>query len=156
MAFVRALGPLHPARVLALLLACGACGGTEIDPTGLPSIADHTTWDSFVTLGAVPGHGDTYRVIYRNDIARNYAHAGKYPDGAVIVKEVYDLAAGDGRGDLNYLAIMRRIDDPPPDIPAADGWLFTDKRGDSETQLDLCWGCHRQAPYDGAWFDHGL
>lgn len=135
----------------------GACSATTVDVTGLPETDDYTSWDSFTTYGPVPGHGDTYRVIYTNFLARYYDHAGRYPLGSVIVKEVYENDDGNP-GDLRYVAIMRKLDQAPADADLQGGWLFTmaSEPGAEETFDTGCWErCHAQAPVDGAWFDYG-
>jgi hypothetical protein len=131
---------------LALLVGCGDAVTPE--PTG-----DYTQWYRLDTYGSVPGHGDSYRVIYVNAAAR--MQEGLRSPGAVLVKEIRDNLAGQP-GDLRYVAIMRKLRDgySPED---EGGWLFTqaDAPGGAETHLDLCWNrCHVQAPFAGAWFDY--
>ena len=137
------------------------CGGEDIDPVGLPSIQGYEAWPSIVVTGEVPGHGDTVREIYANDMARAAAN-GQYLEGSVLVKEIYRKRGDGTRGELDYRAVMRRmVSDPPMAVAGLpvedDGWLYTYLDGDgSETYLPLCWAnCHRQAPYEGAWFDYG-
>ena len=75
----------------SLSLSLGACS-EDIDPADVASVPidDYETWDVVEPLlGPVPGHGDTYRVMYRNEEARRYTGAGEYPLGAAIVKEIY-------------------------------------------------------------------
>lgn len=145
---------------VALLVLLAGCFPTEeIDPTALSvSIDGYRDWYKVEPLlGPVPGHGDTYRILYVNDVALAYTGGGFYPDGAAMVKEIYDLEGEAGRGDLDYTAVMRRIDEADdPDLPLDDGWLFTNLGTDGvETHNPLCWdSCHRQAPYQGAWFDY--
>ncbi len=141
------------------VLSVGACG-EKLDPDDIEvSIEGYTAWNRVEPLlGPVPGHGDTYRIMYRNETALHYTGAGTYPLGSAIVKEIYDLSGKDGKGALNYTAVMRRMDkDAYPDLPITGGWLFTLIDGGSEeTQLDSCWdSCHRSAPYVGAYFHHG-
>lgn len=148
-----------------LLLACCFFVATssckeDIDPSTIdPSIEGYATWDRVEPLlGEVPGHGDTYRIMYRNDIARSYTGAGRYPLGSAVVKEIYALKDSDQRGELLYKAVMRRMDaDSHPDLPIDGDWLFTQiDSGSEEFQRDLCWAsCHVNAPYLGAFFDHG-
>ncbi|MGE3545161.1 MAG: DUF692 family multinuclear iron-containing protein [Kofleriaceae bacterium] len=60
--------------------------------------------------GPAPGHGDTYRIIYANEVAADPTwdlYLG-YREGSVVVKEVRDDVDGQP-GDLRYLAVMRRI-----------------------------------------------
>ncbi|MEZ4362249.1 MAG: cytochrome P460 family protein [Kofleriaceae bacterium] len=133
----------------ALLLACGESVTPE--PLG-----DYTTWKRIDTYGDLPGHGDSYRIIYANDLALTYA-GGAYPEGAAIVKEVRKRN-GDQPGDLRYLAIMRRIGPAPLGLDDEAGWLFTQasEPGGSEVYRSLCWNrCHVAAPYAGAFLDYG-
>jgi hypothetical protein len=146
--------------VALVVLLAGCFPSEEIDPADLTvSIADYRDWTAVEPLlGTAPGHGDTYRVLYVNDAALAYTGGGFYPEGSAMVKEIYDLAGTDGRGDLRYIAAMRRFDeDTEPELPLDEGWLFTsfDEGDTTETQNPLCWSsCHRQAPYQGAWFDY--
>lgn len=156
------------AAALAPALAAALAGCLEeVDPAGLPSIDGYRTWWSAPPLvGFIPGHGESYRVIYVNDVARTYPHAGRYPIGSVIVKEIHDVAGDDGQGELRYLAIMRKVGEPGElgaldvDAPVDRGWVFTEKRGTGadvpERHRGSCWSaCHRQAAYDGVWLDYG-
>lgn len=151
-----------------VLAAAGALAGcpAPVDTTGLPSAEGYRDWpDPIVTTTPIPAHGDTYRVIFANEVARRYAHAGPYPLGTVLVKEIFNKTSAGGPGDLRYIAIMRRVGDAPTtgyaDLPADqidDGWLFSeaDGPGEDEVRLDLCWAkCHRAAPVAGAWLDYG-
>jgi len=147
------------AALFVLLVGCFPT--EEIDPSSLPdgvSIDGYEGWSKVEPLlGPVPAHGDTYRILYVNDTARAYTGGGFYQDGSTMVKEIYTLDGEAGRGDLDYTAVMRRIDeDSEPDLPIQDGWLFTNLGTDGvETHSPLCWdSCHRQAPYQGAWFDY--
>ena len=138
-------------------LAAG-CGGEDIDPAGLPTIAGYQSWPSRTEKGEVPGHGDTIRVIYANEVARTYAHAGRYPVGAVLVKEVYEKGAYDRPGKLRETQLMRKVTEDflPSPRPLDKGWLFTHLDGGKETRKALCWDrCHRQGRFDYAWFDYG-
>lgn len=135
-------------RLAALgLLALTAC--TEsISPEPL---GDYTAWAHIDTYGPAPGHGDTYRRIYVNDMAR----LGTKEVGAILVKEVYDKV-GDMPGDLRVVEIMRKV---RGGYAAADegGWLFSaaSTPGGAETHTDTCWNrCHVSAPFAGNWFDY--
>lgn len=143
--------------LLTALLCASACTGTTVDTSGLESVDGYAEWDQFETQGPAPGHGDTYRLIYTNFLARYYAHAGRYPLGSVIVKEVHDNADG-SPGDLRYIAVMRKLSEAPADAELQGGWLFTmtSEPGGEEVYDPGCWDrCHAQAPVDGAWFDYG-
>jgi hypothetical protein len=131
----------------------------DINPDELSvSIDNYESWNKVEPLlGEVPAHGDTYRIMYRNEVAREYTGAGEYPIGSAIVKEIFERK-GDAKGKLLYKAVMRRLDpEIDPGVPIDGGWLFTQiDSGADEFQRDLCWdSCHVRAPYQGAFFDHG-
>jgi hypothetical protein len=144
----------------AMAMALGIGCGEAIDPAGLPSADGYTDWYRLDVTGSVPGHGDTYRIIYVNELGRDYGHAGAYAPGTVIVKEIRSLD-GDQAGDLLYVAIMRKIDEDGPaaaGLPIDGDWLFTSASevGASETYFDYCFAkCHVQGPIDWAWYDYG-
>lgn len=151
--------PAYMTRFLLIAAAStlGACS-TAVDSAELEPLTGYTEWHRIDSTGPVPGHGDTYRIIYVNDIARTYSHAGPYPIGSIVVKEIRDLADDGSPGDLRYLGVMRKLDQAPSGVELEGGWLFTmaDELGDTEVQPSSCWGpCHIQAPIDGAWFDYG-
>ena len=161
---------------LLLFLVASACSeGTVVDIEPVP--ADYTDWFRIDTVGPVPGHGDSYRIIYVNDIARlfgtvigednNREFVYIYPEGSIIVKEVRERD-GDQPGDINYLGVMRMLADD--EVPAgADldeptelrtyGWLFTylaDDIDSDEEWRSSCWDeCHAAAPFAGAFYDYG-
>lgn len=143
-------------RSILALLVLAACK-QDIDVSELPPIDDYRSWTRIGPfVGPIPGHGDSVRPVYVNDVARSYPHAGRYPVGSAIVKEILSP-----EGDLRYVAVMRKIgeepwDTPPEGIPSNGGWVFTQLTDGEEKAWDLCWAtCHRQAPWDGAWFDYG-
>jgi hypothetical protein len=142
-------------RAIVPLLLLAACG-TEIDPAGLPSIEGYPTWRKFAELETdIPGHPNSIRPIFVNEVASEYPHGGRYPLGTVIVKEIWGREAPGRRGDLRYVAIMRKVGEGAP-VPTNDGWLFTQLVDGVETQHELCWRtCHKAGPWDGAWFDYG-
>ena len=133
------------AIVSTVALGCGEAVSPE--PLG-----DYTTWDRFDTYGDAPGHGDSYRIIYVNEIART---AGPTELDATLVKEIRDNDGGTA-GALRYVAIMRKLRaGPSPDDQG--GWLFTQASspGGAEFESALCWGrCHAQAPFAGVWLDY--
>ncbi len=136
-----------------LLIALLACACTDVSTEGLPSIDGYQDWDvggSWVSPN--PGHADSYRIVYVNDVGRSYGHSGRYLPGTVLVKEVYDGVDGP----LRYLAIMRKVGDEDVEAPVEGGWVFTQLIDGEERYLDSCWAsCHRQGTYDGAWRDYG-
>ncbi len=138
--------------ITASLVACG-------DPVTPEPLGDYTAWKRLDTYGELPGHGDSYRIVYANDVALTFA-GGNYPEGSVLVKEIRARAGADGAepGDLRYLAIMRRIGPAPLGHADEAGWLFTQasEPGGAETYRSLCWNrCHVAAPYAGAFLDYG-
>lgn len=143
---------LVAAALAALLAACG-------DPVSPEPLGDYTAWKRLDTFGELPGHGDSYRIIYANDVALTYA-GGSYPEGSVLVKEIRARTGAGGAepGELRYLAIMRRIGPAPLSHQDEAGWLFTQaaEPGGDETYRSLCWNrCHVAAPYAGAFLDYG-
>lgn len=142
--------------VLCCALVAG-CGGDEVDSARLPSIAGWETWPRKEVRGFVPGHGDTYRIIYVNPKAQEYPHGGPYAVGTILVKAMHEDDGG-RPGKLQHLNIMRKLGDladPPATLDR--GWLFTDLRDGKEKQKDSCFdSCHRQGPFDYAWLDYGL
>jgi hypothetical protein len=136
------------ALLLAVVIAGCAAERADVEPLG-----EYTAWKKLETYGKTPGHGDTYRIIYANDVAEMFNQA-EYGVGTVLVKEVYNLAPGGGPGSLRVIEIARRLDTAPAD---QDGWLFTDAStpGGVESVKDFCWRrCHTAAPFAGAWFDY--
>ncbi len=136
----------------ALLLALGVTGCAD-ERADVEPLGDYAAWKRIDTYGKTPGHGDTYRIIYANDVAETFNEA-EYAVGTVLVKEVYDRNAMGGPGALRVIEIGRRLDSAPDD---QDGWLFTktDAPGGDEYVQDFCWRrCHSASPWAGAWFDY--
>lgn len=142
-------------RWAPLLVVAAACGtAVDVEP-----VLDYETWGPpIVVTGEAPGHADSYRAIYANDLARDpeQAFVPGYQEGAIIVKEIRDNNNG-APGDLRYVAIMRRIGPVTQAFEDKGGWLFTmasDVRA-TEKEFDFCWSrCHAAAPYNGAWYDY--
>lgn len=145
------------AVVLVLVGAIGFATGCPA-PVSEDFPDDYTSWPDPITVrGSAPGHGDTIRVIYVNDIARAATSISPtYPVGSIIVKEIRDDDDGQP-GDLRYLAIMRQISAPATALEDEGGWLFSqaDTPGSEEVSFGFCWGrCHAAAPYNGAFYDY--
>ena len=136
------------ATIALLALALAACA-EEVSP---PPLGDYTAWYRVDTYGPAPGHGDTYRIIFANDVARTEGPTAK---DAILVKEIHDND-GNQPGGLRYVAIMRKVRaGPAPEDEG--GWLFTqaDAPGGAETHTSECWNrCHSQAPLAGVWLDY--
>ena len=144
-------------RLLALVAGLVGCAPV-VDVAELPSIEGYNTWYSVEFGGPVPGHGDSVRPVFVNDVARTYPHGGRYAVGSVVVKEVRERNADNSAGALRYIAVMRKVGDTPVSAPVDDGWVFTQLSGPgaAERSPSSCWStCHRHAPVDGAWYDYG-
>ena len=159
-------------RTLMLLaaLAAAACGDPVVD-VDKGELLGYEDWKRVDVWGEVGGHGDTYRIIYANDVAEdrysnNNGDPGEWKPGAILIKEIRDRD-GDEPGDLRYIGIMRRIvDGLEPDGAelhrinplGSSGWLFTQLDGDIESDevyRESCWSeCHVSAPYGGAFLDY--
>ena len=137
--------------VAALVTGC-------VESVSPEELGDYTAWKRLDVIGEAPGHGDTYRIIYANDVASapgSRLYIG-YPEGSVIVKEIYENDGG-RPGALKYVAIMRRIGVVTTVLVDQGGWLFSESAEPhgSETHTDRCWNrCHVAAPYNGAWHDY--
>lgn len=156
---------------LLLLLAAACSSATVVDIEPVP--ADYTSWYRVDSTGAVPGHGDSYRIIYANEVARTFGtivdedYVYRYPQGSIIVKEVHERD-GDQPGAIKYLGVMRMLDDSDTPDGAelgrtselrSYGWLFTylaEDIGSDEEYRSSCWDeCHVSAPFGGAFYDYG-
>lgn len=143
------------ARGLLLGAAVLAGCAEEVD---VPPLGDYTAWKRLDVTGDAPGHTNSYRVIYANEIAADPAAelVPGYPDGAILVKEVRDDDGGTP-GALRYLAVMRKVRPVTRALSDEGGWLFTETDGPTgpELKFGFCWGrCHAAAPYNGAWYDY--
>jgi hypothetical protein len=148
-------------RALAVALAFSLAGcAAEVDTSDLPDISDYRSWPSFEVSGELPGHGDTVREIFVNDLAQSWSGAGEYPLGTVIIKDVYERK-GSERGSLSYIAVMRKLDQSqvPGGGELQGGWLFTmlaDEDSAEANNLRCYETCHVAAPNDSSFFDFGL
>ena len=117
---------------------------------------DYRDWYSVTAVGEVPGHGDSYRVMFANDDARSWSGSGEYPADSVIVKEIYHRD-GDAMGEFRYLGIMRKLSEAPDGVELDNGWLFTyrgELDGGVETHRPRCWKtCHQNAPFRGTFLN---
>lgn len=140
-----------PLAALATLAACA-------EPADVPPLGDYKAWKRLDVTGDAPGHTNSYRIIYANEIAADPEQdlfLG-YPDGAVLVKEVYSEEDG-APGALRYLAVMRKVRPVTRALEDEGGWMFTETDGPTgpEQLFGFCWGrCHAAAPYNGAWYDY--
>ena len=134
-------------RALVLTVLLAACGET----VDLPLPADYTSWGHIEVSGEVPGHGNTFRIIYANPLATDPTQP-RYQEGSMLIKEIYDREGGT----LKTIEAMRRDGDGVPALQNEGDWLYaTIGRDGTATHKDLCWNrCHVAAPYNGAWYDY--
>lgn len=128
------------------------------EPVSPEPLGDYTTWKRIDVTGRAPGHADSYRIIYVNEVAADPAQDFTlgYVEGSVIVKEIRQNVDGQP-GDLNYIAIMRRDREITTALADEGGWLFSraEEPNSSEVHQGFCWSrCHVAAPYNGAWYDY--
>jgi hypothetical protein len=146
-------------RILALLFAFGC--GQAVDDEILRDypIAGYEAWAHRVDVtGKAPGHADSYRIIYANDLAVDPTQSFRlgYQEGAIFVKEIRDNNGG-MPGDLRYIAVMRRVGEIEEALENEGGWLYTQASDVNATEKEFafCWSrCHVAAPYNGAWYDY--
>lgn len=137
----------------ALVMTSGCA--EEVDYT----LPDYESWGAPTEVcGFAPGHGNSCRRIFVNDVARgawDYTAGPGYPMGSHIIKEI--RANNDGvAGDLSYYAIMVRDQEITSALEDEGGWTFVYlKPGDAPVYRSLCWGrCHVAAPFNGAFYDY--
>ncbi len=161
---------------IVILLVAGACGPTVVDPDSVdPMFAvgpEYEDWYRVDAVGEVPGHGDTYRIIYVNDKALERGNVigntfeNIYERGSIIVKEVHERD-GDQPGAIKYLGVMRMmvLDESPDGVELGQasekknsGWLFTYLGEDIDSDEEYrpaCWDeCHAAAPIAGTFLDY--
>ncbi len=144
-------------RTLVVAVVVAAACGSPISSDDVTSIDDYASWPrQVVATGELTGHGTSYRPIFANDVAETYTGTGLYAVGTIIVKEIRELESGDTAGDLNYIAVMRKLEEAPPGGDLDAGWLFTSlpSLGKGETNTGRCFRtCHQAAPFDSAFLD---
>ncbi len=130
--------------------SCSETSAAELIP------ADYAAWETTTDIELnyqVPGHGKNYRKIYINSRGREAAvseTAGKtrwnYPDGTVIVKEVYPAQEITPGGRPEQLTVMIKDKD---NEAARGGWLWLVKDMQSgDTSIithEFCITCHANA-----------
>jgi len=137
-------------RFAVIAVLVGGCA-EDVSPEPL---GDYTQWPGMLVVsGNAPGHTNSVRVIYTNDLASDPLRSHVVPQGAIIVKEVREDDGGQP-GALRYVGIMRKVGGP---TETDGGWLFSESKtpGGSEVHYDWCWSrCHVAAPYNGAFYDY--
>lgn len=137
----------------ALLAACGSAEETAA-PQALGDVAGYREWPlRRAVTASQAGHGGT-ATVYANTVVANYlakaAPAGatgvtlRYPEGSIIVKDVF----GEG-GALQYVAIMRKADEPPAGGEVIAGWVWSQREAPSAVDAwrtrEQCLDCHTRA-----------
>lgn len=121
-------------------------------------------WSLRVTYGETPGHGDTIRHIYADPLAQTFGGDRAYPQGSMLVKEIYENVGG-REGALQVIETMHRTESVVEDstfilYEKRMGWVFgaaSTRNGPESDKSDFCWRrCHVNAPISGAWFDYSV
>lgn len=143
------------AIILALLVAAlgSACSPRAISPVRLVP-TDYRSWPKSVDRildYPIPGHGDNARIIFMDPVAYRAASSAargdfRFPEGSVIVKEVYaGLKPVQGQAPATLTAMVKASGDPR----SRDGWLWVtkDMASGAETVIGaaFCATCHAAA-----------
>lgn len=129
-----------------------------VAPNGVRFIPDYKNWEVISTTNRFDNH--TMRVIYGNKVTVNAIRSGRikpFPDGAAIVKVVYNIIEEkDGEvhpGAFNNIQIMIKDEKR---FPESKGWGFGRFNGTSlkpygETAAfnTTCYNCHKIADETG-------
>lgn len=143
--------PWSLSLVMLVLLGC-----TAREPKPLVPQADYTAWTRTTEVELdypVPGHESHYRRIYINDqgkdplISREGSQVNyQYPEGTVVVKEIYPGQSFSPGDEPVALTIMVKA---PDHAAARQGWVYLLKNPDSGAERifegDLCFTCHKTA-----------
>jgi hypothetical protein len=137
--------------MFVLLTGCSKKKNEEISiPQDYPSWQRTTEKDLDYMI---PGHGDTIRRIYINDIGTEVEISQEegrdlynYPEGTVIVKEHYPSQSAAENKEIESITAMIKA---PQDPRARGGWLWLSKDPDTgETRVftqEFCITCHENA-----------
>lgn len=136
-----------------VLIWFSACSG-EKNTAYVPDSYDGWQQTTDIELRyPIPGHEDNYRRIYINPAGLEYRteinNSGRqyfFPEGTVIVKEVYDgFNPAPGETPRQLTVMMKKPDHPD----ALGGWLWIVKKpGEPEEQIvtnEFCLTCHSNA-----------
>jgi hypothetical protein len=128
--------------------------------------ADYTTWERTVKevlKYPIPGHISSYRKIYINETGekttetkdKNGRDTYLYPDGTIIVKELYDAATYTDNSKPQSLTVMIK---DAKDPLARGGWLWIMKAlPDGKERIigsSFCITCHANANEPHPYGDH--
>ena len=126
------------------ILICTSCVKSGFQPPPIPP--DYRSWksshDGFLKY-PIPGHMDNYRKIYFNDKASNVGPGEDYPDGTVIIKEIYKQNSTERPFQLTVMI----KDHASPQ--AVGGWVWVVKNDDDPVEHvitgEFCFTCHTDA-----------
>lgn len=153
--------------VIVLLSACLWTASCERDGDEAinPIPADYKSWHKPLAKPIeykVVGHGNSRRIIYANRLALQAGYvednfgkqAVSYPDGAIIIKEIYPKKDSGGYESQPQLVAMVKN---RAHKQSQDGWLYYSK-GQNNPQPKLitsriCSGCHEAANESHPYFD---
>jgi hypothetical protein len=117
---------------------------------------EYATWGRTTELRLdypIPGHEDSFRIIYMNDTGFGFSKAAtgredrvEFPEGTVIAKEVYaTLSPEPGAKPVMVTAMIKDSGNPA----AKGGWVWVakDLSMGKETLIkgDFCFTCHANA-----------
>ena len=135
---------------LFLVAVCVAAAPAEV-----PYPANYRSWTHVKSMIIEPGHalhasfGGIHH-LYANDKAMQGYRSGRFPDGAIIVFDLLEAAAGDRavtEGARKVVGVMHR---DASRFASTGGWGFEGFAGDSHTQRAVganaataCFACHQ-------------
>ncbi len=140
------------AAVLPVMLSFLFASCTADDPaSSLPD--DYAGWQRTTDLvlnNPIPGHGTGLRVIFINEVGATSAQlpdgSYRYPDGTIVIKEVYatpNPEAGDAPAMLTAMVKQEESED------ALGGWIWITKDPGTGTESivreEFCITCHANA-----------
>lgn len=153
-----ALRPPRPAlailAVAAIAAAAAMAAACSARRNQLVDIDGYRSWRRTTERALdfpIPGHGRSYRRIYVNDVGAAFRDArengaatgnGEYPDGTIVVKEIYPGSAEPPAG-----AEPQSLDIMAKDAAAGTGsggwrWIVRTKGADAEADAGFCLRCH--------------
>jgi hypothetical protein len=133
--------------VLSMMLWVTGCAPESPEYLG----ADYSKWHRTVEqdlTATVPGHGAGLRRIYINSVGTNVPTEGtiRYPEGTVIIKEVYPVSDPPPEEEPRLLTGMVKA----PEVPESRGgwvWVLREVESGEETVFaeEYCITCHANA-----------
>ena len=138
---------------IGISLVFSACSG-EKETAYVPD--DYSSWQQTTDIELrypIPGHEDNYRRIYINpeglEFRSEMSNGGRqyfFPEGTVIIKEVYDgFNPAPGETPRQLTVMVKKADHPD----ALGGWLWIVKNpgepGEHIVTNEFCLTCHSNA-----------